>query len=285
MKDRVVQFPHRYQLVPVAGQENTYDVVAKPGVVTEGGTPINKASLLTDATAEALGLEQADPTVDDALNHFLKLKTESYMAFVQAVNADALDAAFGKGNPNLPHGLGNQLAMYAWYLGADSTLWPFTLLRSKNNLMDISNDRACLLEIQEYTLLMDWIMFNKYARETLFADIYDTKSIYSEFANSFIGTRPINITTEYLNDTEWLVLMFESIMESGFSNFTATISEVKLNNVILRDEMTAGCFGYVLNSDVLKTKYNITTPGTYNVEITLDRARSYGYVYSSKTRV
>ena len=65
MKDRVVEFPNRYKLVPVAGQENTYDFVAVPGAITEEGTPINKNTLLTDAVAERFGLE-GNPTVNEA---------------------------------------------------------------------------------------------------------------------------------------------------------------------------------------------------------------------------
>lgn len=67
MKDRVAQYPHRYQLVPVAGQESTYDIVAKPGTVTEPGTPLNKANLLSDETANLYGLTGDDATVDGAL--------------------------------------------------------------------------------------------------------------------------------------------------------------------------------------------------------------------------
>lgn len=67
MKDRVVQYPHRYQLVPVAGESDTYDIIAKPGTVTEAGTPINKATLLSDETAALYGLTGEDATVDGAL--------------------------------------------------------------------------------------------------------------------------------------------------------------------------------------------------------------------------
>lgn len=65
MKDRVVEFPNRYRLVPVAGQENTYDFVAVPGEITEAGTIINKANLLTDETAARFGLS-GNPSVNDA---------------------------------------------------------------------------------------------------------------------------------------------------------------------------------------------------------------------------
>ena len=67
MKDRITQYPHRYQMVPVSGQSDTYDIIAKPGTVTEVGTPLNKATLLKDATAVLYGLAGEDATVDGAL--------------------------------------------------------------------------------------------------------------------------------------------------------------------------------------------------------------------------
>ena len=46
MKDRVVQYPARYQLVLVAGTTDTYDLVAVPGTVSEAGTPLNRENLI-----------------------------------------------------------------------------------------------------------------------------------------------------------------------------------------------------------------------------------------------
>lgn len=43
IKDRVVQFPRRYQLVEVSS--GTYDLIPVPGTVIEAGTPINKELL------------------------------------------------------------------------------------------------------------------------------------------------------------------------------------------------------------------------------------------------
>lgn len=65
MKDRVPLYPGRVKLTPVAGQTNVYDLIRADQPQQEG-TPLNKASLLTDATAEELGLSD-DPTVNDAL--------------------------------------------------------------------------------------------------------------------------------------------------------------------------------------------------------------------------
>lgn len=65
MKDRIPTYPGRVQLTPVAGAENTYDMV-RADVPTEDGTPLNKATLLTDSTAALLELGE-DATINDVL--------------------------------------------------------------------------------------------------------------------------------------------------------------------------------------------------------------------------
>lgn len=67
MTDRNVQFPNRYRLVPVPGTSGIYDLEPVPGEVSAEGTFLNKANLLSDETAAEIGLEQEDPTVNDAL--------------------------------------------------------------------------------------------------------------------------------------------------------------------------------------------------------------------------
>lgn len=66
MKDRIPLYPGRVKLNPVTGHENTYDMV-RADEPTQEGTPLNKATLLKDDTAEALGLASEDPTVNEAL--------------------------------------------------------------------------------------------------------------------------------------------------------------------------------------------------------------------------
>lgn len=65
MQDRVSLHPGRVKLVPVAGQENTYDMV-RADSPTQEGTPLNKDSLLKDATAALLGGD-ASMVPDEAL--------------------------------------------------------------------------------------------------------------------------------------------------------------------------------------------------------------------------
>ena len=62
MKDRIPTHVGRVQLVPVAGQTNVYDMTMADDPV-EVGTPLNKASLLKDATAALFGL--TDTAVPD----------------------------------------------------------------------------------------------------------------------------------------------------------------------------------------------------------------------------
>lgn len=72
MQDRVSLYPGRVKLEPVAGQANLYDLT-RADQPTQEGTPLNKANLLSDATAAAikalLTSQTEDPaTPNDALN-------------------------------------------------------------------------------------------------------------------------------------------------------------------------------------------------------------------------
>lgn len=73
MQDRVSLHPGRVKMTPVAGQANTFDMV-RADEPTQAGTPLNKASLLTDATAAMLDLG-ADAVPDNALKILSRLHT------------------------------------------------------------------------------------------------------------------------------------------------------------------------------------------------------------------
>lgn len=55
MNDRIPLYPGRVKMTPVAGQANTFDMV-RADDPTQAGTPLNKATLLKDATAALYGL-------------------------------------------------------------------------------------------------------------------------------------------------------------------------------------------------------------------------------------
>ena len=65
MKDRIPLYPGRVKLTPVDGQENAYDMT-RADQPTQEGTPLNKASLLSDSSAEAYGLAPESATPNDA---------------------------------------------------------------------------------------------------------------------------------------------------------------------------------------------------------------------------
>lgn len=55
MTDRNVQFPNRFEIVPVPGTTNIFDVLPAPGTVYAEGTFWNKQNVLKDATAALYG--------------------------------------------------------------------------------------------------------------------------------------------------------------------------------------------------------------------------------------
>ena len=65
MKDRSPLYPGRVTLTPVSGQANTYDMT-RADQPTEEGTPLNKNTLLKDATAALYGLG-SDAVPDEVL--------------------------------------------------------------------------------------------------------------------------------------------------------------------------------------------------------------------------
>ena len=66
MQDRVPLYPGRVTLTPVAGQENTFDM-ARADQPTQEGAPLNKATLLKDATAAKFG-KDTGAVPDDVLD-------------------------------------------------------------------------------------------------------------------------------------------------------------------------------------------------------------------------
>lgn len=77
MQDRVPLYPGRVTLTPVSGQANTYDLT-RADQPTQEGTPLNKASLLKDATAALFGKTNA-AVPDDILS----LLSKSTLAQIQ----------------------------------------------------------------------------------------------------------------------------------------------------------------------------------------------------------
>ena len=107
MQDRVSTHPGRWKLTPVSGQNNVYDCerADSPSVA---GTPLNKATFLTDATASAIAaLGVSSPslptealsglaTVLDTMgvNNVCHIETGSYVGTGTYSSTNYLDITF-----------------------------------------------------------------------------------------------------------------------------------------------------------------------------------------------
>ena len=127
MKDRIDKNPNEFEIVPVDGKPGRYTIRKVLDGVEEMGTPFCKATVLSDETAEFLGLPTL-ATPNDAFRNVGSF-SPSFLQFVAQANADCVDAAFGKGNEDQVLGIGRQLAMYAWFRGDDPGEHPFLALR------------------------------------------------------------------------------------------------------------------------------------------------------------
>lgn len=85
MQDRVSKYPGRVTLIPVQGLENTY-TMKRADEPTQPGTPLNKSTLLTDATANLMG--GAVQTPDDAFKRLLLLSQTGGMVTVHVTPLD-----------------------------------------------------------------------------------------------------------------------------------------------------------------------------------------------------
>ena len=90
MQDREPTYPGRVTLTPVYGLANTYDMERADRPLQEG-TPLNKANLLSDATAAAIKALLASQTEDPATpNDALNILTQAVDA--AATKANAVDS-------------------------------------------------------------------------------------------------------------------------------------------------------------------------------------------------
>lgn len=90
MQDRVPLYPGRVTLTPVAGQENTFDM-ARADQPTQEGTPLNKATLLKDATAAKFGKDTGavpDEVLDLLSTGILHKPAKTKTAWEDLIKAD-----------------------------------------------------------------------------------------------------------------------------------------------------------------------------------------------------
>lgn len=92
MQDRVPLYPGRVTLTPVAGQANTYDMT-RADQPTQEGTPLNKATLLKDYTANLLGLSNTAVPDDALLALVIGVGTYGYRVKIQLADGSPAEGA------------------------------------------------------------------------------------------------------------------------------------------------------------------------------------------------
>ncbi len=111
--------------------------------VTIGITPPtgNDAVTVTLSTERQTQFNSAN--VDDALGKS-GIQLSSYITFCGNVNANMLDASFGKNNEDCIGNLGEQLARYAWFKGENKATNHYVKLRTKKTFLDCLADTEAL---------------------------------------------------------------------------------------------------------------------------------------------
>lgn len=92
MQDRVPLYPGRVMLTPVSGQANTYDMT-RADQPTQEGTPLNKATLLKDYTANLLGLPNTAVPDDALLALLIGVGTYGYRVKIQLADGTSVEGA------------------------------------------------------------------------------------------------------------------------------------------------------------------------------------------------
>lgn len=137
-------------------------------------TFLNKATLLSDATANAFGLsDEATDSEDDATVNNALIRTDGagyaqYLTFVANVNQNAVDAALGKGNEDRIRCLGQALALYAWWNGETGD---FANLQTCQSIADILGNTAAMVEALGSTSISTLLSSSDYARPAVFESV------------------------------------------------------------------------------------------------------------------
>lgn len=121
MQDRIPLYPGRVKMTPVAGQANTFDMV-RADDPTQAGTPLNKATLLKDATAALYGLGTG-AVPDDVLAELGKYKQYWWRRRIPA----------GKRYVEVQSDIPDAIALFSPYVETSQVIYSKQLTIDQNN--------------------------------------------------------------------------------------------------------------------------------------------------------
>lgn len=140
MQDRIPLYPGRVVLTPVSGQANTYDMT-RADQPTQEGTPLNKASLLKDATAALFDLGSS-AVPDDMLNalahtgdlHVWKRTQNGRVDYPVSPNPNA----YQEGGPKPSGYTLGPVTSGRFGIGQDPITWASAISVSDNGIVSLS---------------------------------------------------------------------------------------------------------------------------------------------------
>lgn len=216
----------------------------------------------------------------DARENLEVYSLNSYFQFIAAQNTDTLDAAFGKNNEDLVIDIGKQMAMYAWFKGANKTGYPFTNLINCSKLSDFNN--MAYMEIFKSVILVNIMKSSPYILNNYFDKHILEVSVGQTYITNFTKSTQVNVTKDDLEAGFHLYCNFQGgnatscLCKISINGITAVEGLVNKSNALYRDEWHDW------------KDYGITSPGTYNVVQTIDsNGASYIYLtgYAKNTEI
>lgn len=192
--------PEYTDLVDVVDFNNNSDAI-DTALKTIDNAVASKATKPTNEATASNG--QVLTSNGDGTSTFANLvipptSNESYLAWVTNANSNSIDAAFGKNNETYLKGLGRQLAMYAWFKGANKTTYPFTNLINCNTLNDLTD--SAKTEILSDVNLVSLFHSTNYAKDKLYLNFSTWKTNYQLMTNALTSASvvdTIRTTTSY----------------------------------------------------------------------------------------
>lgn len=155
------------------------------------------------------------------------IDNSSYMLFCTSTNSDILDVAFGKNNEDEIINIGKQLAMYAWYKGANKTSYPFTNLSLVSKYADIFTDSDAYSELLSDRNILELINLSTFAQSKL--ELAEDLEIEAIAALS--GASDTFTTLELMfNDATATALIAASIDTVGYISNSAYSMSVAIQN-------------------------------------------------------
>lgn len=144
MQDRIPLYPGRVTMTPVAGQANTFDMV-RADDPTQVGTPLNKATLLKDATAALYGLGTG-AVPDDVLKELGRFQSGLGNEYIWEKKLSTVQKTYDLGTENPLY-----MCAYQWD-GEQSTVITVTYADD----IDISPGNVASLKAPIYTTYVTW---------------------------------------------------------------------------------------------------------------------------------